>query len=520
MEIDREALLRVFSAESEDGLGEMEDVLLELEQRPDPEGVHTVFRLAHTLKGNAASLGFDELAALAHVAEDLLDRLRAGALRWTASMVTLVLRAVDALRDLLRRSLAAETETPDTPATPGATSPGRAEPETVRVDVVKLDRMLDLTGEITVARERSRQILGAEGSPAAIDAHLAADGLFLSLQEEIRRARMVSLGPTLRRLSRVVRDLSAAHGKEASLVIEGGDVELDLRIAEQIRDPLTHVVRNAIDHGIEAPDARQALGKPRAGTIAIRAFADAGSMVVEVVDDGAGMDRGQIHARAVENGLIAPRARLTDEQILDLVFRPGFSTATEVTELSGRGVGMDIVRRNVEALRGTARIESVEGRGTTLRLRVPLTLALIEGFSVRAGGETFVIPMDAVMECALLEGAKPGSSGAYGVFPARGALLPFVRIRSLFGTCGAAPPREEVVIVRHAGGALGLVVDALEGTRTTVVKPLAAPCRAGAGVSGTALLGDGGVALILDVPSLVRMTLRRPEASTDQGAPS
>jgi two-component system chemotaxis sensor kinase CheA len=232
------------------------------------------------------------------------------------------------------------------------------------------------------------------------------------------------------------------------------------------------------------------------------------------------MNRARILARALEQGLITSRDHLSDDQILDLVFRPGFSTATEVTNLSGRGVGMDVVRHNVESLRGTAHVESVEGSGTRIALRVPLTLTLVDGFCVRAGGETFLIPMDAVVECAPLPEKDAGSNEPFGVLSARGAALPFVRLRSVFGLEGGAPLRENVVVVRHSGGTLGFVVDSLQGTQRTVVKALGPLFRGTAGVSGAALVGDGGVALIIDIPSLVRVTLPRVSASLDQGAPS
>src|SRR5262249_31405802 len=273
---------------------------------------------------------------------------------------------------------------------------------------------------------------------------------------------------------------------------------------ERLRDPLTHMLRNAIDHGVEPPELRAACGKSIEGTVTLRAAHEGGSIVIEVSDDGAGFNRSRIAARARATGLSAQPEQLPDAELLGFVFAPGFSTADTVTDLSGRGVGMDVVRHNIDALRGTIDIASVEGEGSTVTARLPLTLAIIDGFGVGVGAETYVIPLDAVLEClALPQDTHDGDAGN-GVVNLRGEPLPFLRLRDPPGVPGERPAREHVVVVQHAGGRAGLAVDALYGERQAVIKSLGSTLDAVPGLSGSTILGDGRVALILDVPALLR----------------
>uniref|UniRef100_UPI001F5AA08A chemotaxis protein CheA n=1 Tax=Anaeromyxobacter sp. SG66 TaxID=2925410 RepID=UPI001F5AA08A len=390
--------------------------------------------------------------------------------------------------------------------------PAHASARTLRVDVTKLDRMLDLSGEIAIARGRLTDLLeqrAGAGAEQLLEAHREADRLYQDLQELITKARMVPIGPTFHPHARTVRDAAAALGKRARLVVEGEDVEVDTAVIEHIRDPLTHMVRNALDHGIEPPDVRRARGKAPIGTVVLRAFHEAGSMVIQVSDDGAGLDRARIAARAVAQGLAPDAARVTDEEAGRLVFEPGFSTADAVTELSGRGVGMDVVRRNVEALRGSVAIRSVPGAGTEITIRVPLTLAIIQGFKVGVAAETFILPLDAVVECLELPAEECAASAPCGILNVRGAPLPYLRLRDHFGLGGARPGRENVVVVRHGAHTAGVTVDALHGESSTVVKPLGRMFGGVPGISGSSILGNGRVALILDVGGLLRETLRR-----------
>ncbi|MGH7928429.1 MAG: chemotaxis protein CheA, partial [Candidatus Binatia bacterium] len=291
---------------------------------------------------------------------------------------------------------------------------------TVRVDIGKLDRMLNLAGEIAIAQGRLREALGGgQAGKAAFEAQEQLQRLSLDLQEDIMKLRMVPVGNVFRHYVRVVRDVAAAAGKEAHLAMEGEDAEIDLSLVEAIKDPLTHLVRNAIDHGIETPDIRRAQGKNPCGLLLLRAFRDSGSMVIQLIDDGAGLNRERIINRAKEQGLITDAEKMSDHEIYQLVFESGFSTARALTDLSGRGVGMDIVRRNVEALRGTVHLESAAGKGATVTMRLPLTLAIIEGFAVDVGGDTYILPLHAVRECLTLP-AKERGKGAFGLIDLRG----------------------------------------------------------------------------------------------------
>ena len=317
-------------------------------------------------------------------------------------------------------------------------------------------------------------------------------------------ARLVPLGPALRPFQRIVRDVAASRGKQVALVVDAGEVEVDTTVIEQLKDPITHMLRNAIDHGIEAPDERVARGKDATGTIRITASHDRSGITICVSDDGNGLDAGRIARRAHELGLTP------DEE---LIFRPGFSTADSVTDLSGRGVGMDVVRQNVEALRGTISVASQAGSGTAITIRLPLTVSVIEGFVVAAAGETYVLPIDAVAECLDLPADAGG--GAFGILKIRGELLPFLRLRDLFGL-RAIPGaivrdkvvRENVVVVQHDKGRAGIVVDELHGASDTVLKPMGVLLRQATGVAGSSILGNGRVALVLDAREIVRCAVQ------------
>ena len=542
MELEDDLLLQTFAAESEENLAAIEQSLIALERDPRAEeALRAIFRSAHTIKGNAATLGFRAVAEFAHLFEDVLDRLRKHQLLFGTALATQLLGAVDVLRQSIPRAIAGhdglsgpapevtaalqqhllvEAEASAPPGRPAARDgeaaaavPAQPGPElatrSLRVDVEKLDRMLRLAGEIAVARGRQRALLEASGprDGEALEVHRETDRLLLDLQEQIMQARMVPIGPVFRRHERAVRDIALAHGKLAQLSVEGDEVEVDTAVVEHMRDPLTHMIRNALDHGLEPPEQRAAAGKPRAGRVTLRARRDAGSIVIEVADDGAGLDLGRIRQAAAERGI--ETSRLREGELEALIFHPGLSTAPEVTELSGRGVGMEVVRRNVELLRGTIAVDSVRGAGTTVSIRLPLTLAIIDGFSVGAGEETYVVPLDAVVECLELPREAGAGSGGCGLIEVRGAALPFLRLRELFGLPAAAPGRENVVVVSQDGRLAGIAVDALFGRSQTVVKPLGQMFRGVPGVAGSTILGSGRVALILDVPTLLRQAAAR-----------
>ena len=524
MESDRDALVRTFLAEADENLTRTEEALVSWESAPaDAERLDTIFRCAHTLKGNCGVLDLRAPEELAHVMEGLLDRVRAGGVRVTPPLVSLLLSAVDALRALVPQALAGAEEMPpayralaerlrsaaagvleEAPNAPVFATPAPAEDRrTLRVDVAKLDRMLDLAGEMAVARGRLLGVLERAGAGGALETALEMDRLCLDLQESIRGARMVPIGPLFRRYARTVRDLAAESARRARLDVSGLDVEVDTSVIERLADPLTHLVRNAVDHGIEAPHRREADGKDPCGTIALRAFHQGGSVVVEVSDDGAGLDRARILARARERGLVAEGSTPGDAEIQRLIFEPGFSTAEAVTTVSGRGVGMEVVRRNVEALRGTITVESRPGQGTTVRVRLPLTLAIIDGLAVGVGAETYIVPVDSVVECVELPASERGRAEGRGVIPLRGEVLPYVRLSHLFDLPGETPERAYVVVVRHGAGLAGLAVDFLRGESQAVIKPLDPRLRRVSGISGSTILADGRVALILDVGLLL-----------------
>jgi two-component system chemotaxis sensor kinase CheA len=377
-----------------------------------------------------------------------------------------------------------------------------AEGRSIRVDGDKLDRLIDLIGELIIAGAAT----GSQARQAGL-ARLTESALHLArIVEEVRdqalKLRIVQIGATFTRFQRVVRDVARESGKEIHLEVAGAETELDKTLVERIADPLTHLVRNAIDHGIEKPEIRRARGKPDAGTVRLNAYHDAGSVIVEVADDGGGLNRDRILEKATQRGLVPEGAVLTDREIYELIFEPGFSTAEQVTNLSGRGVGMDVVKSNVTALRGSVEIDSQPGLGTQVRLRLPLTLAIIDGFQVGVGNSSFVIPLDLVEECVeMTADSEAGASRGHIVL--HGAVLPLIRLRDMFDIGGAPKRRESVVVVRGGGKRAGVVVDDLMGELQAVIKPLSRLFRQLQGVAGSTILGTGRVALILDVPGLV-----------------
>jgi len=381
------------------------------------------------------------------------------------------------------------------------------EQRSIRIDAGRLDRLIDAVGELVIAGA-SAELSASHNRDEAL---VVALNEVMRLVEEVRdsalQLRMVPIGTTFSRFQRVVRDVSADLGKDIALVISGGDTEVDKALVEQIGDPLMHLVRNSIDHGVESAEVRVARGKPARGTLRLNAFHDSGSIVIEVGDDGGGIDPERVLAKAQERGLVEPGVPLSDSELYGLIFEPGFSTKERVSDLSGRGVGMDVVKRNVTALRGTIDVENRPGEGCTMRIRLPLTLAIIDGFMVIVGGATFVVPLDWVMECVEL----PTGSEARECMDLRGEVLPFIRLRSLFGIGGERPRRENVVVVEYAGMKIGLVVDTLMGEFQTVIKPLGQLFEHVRGIGGSTILGNGEVALIIDVPMLIRSHTDRHE---------
>lgn len=524
------ALLDLFIAESDEGLTAAEEALLALERTPeDSESLASAFRAVHSLKGNSGIFDFEAITRIAHAMEDLLERLRAGQTVVSNGIVTLLLESIDVLRGLLyepdRKRALTEAELQlieqlrgaDPLHAPAHDAPMHALPErtsrTLRIDLAKLDRLLDLSGEIGIARGRLSEMLGDPRitTRVALDAQRDADHLHLELQELVMKLRMVPVGPTFRQFQRIVRDTARALGKEAELQIEGVDVEVDMTVIEHLRDPLIHMIRNSVGHGIEEPKVRHAANKPAVGTLVLRSFREAGTIVIELADDGGGIDRDRIIRRGRERGLIAENETLSDTQAAELIFHPGFSTADAVTDLSGRGVGLDVVRRNIDAIHGSVSVESQPGQGTTFRIRLPLTLAIVDGLGIGVSGESFVIPMEAVVEALHLP-AGAARDRETGVFSHRGESIPFVRLTErllLDGSPQPASGRENIVVVRYGRGRAGLVVDELHGECHTIVKPLPKSLRGIAGLSGSAILPNGKIAFIVDVSALLQVEIDR-----------
>lgn len=377
----------------------------------------------------------------------------------------------------------------------------------IRVQADKLDQLIDLVGELVIAGASANLLAQRSGQSELFESTSILSRLVENIRDSALQLRMVQIGETFNRFNRVVRDVSKEIGKEIDLVITGAETELDKSVVEKIGDPLMHLVRNCMDHGIEPGDVREAHGKPRHGRVELNAYHDSGSIVIEVIDDGGGLPRDKILDKAIEKGLVQPSQQLSDQEIINLIWEPGFSTADKVTNLSGRGVGMDVVRRNIQSLRGSCDVTSTEGEGTAFTIRLPLTLAIIDGFLVGVGKSAYVIPLDMVIECIELK----ENTADRDFLNLRGEVLPFVRLREMFEIEGEQPSRENIVVVQYAGQKAGIVVDQLMGEFQTVIKPLSNIFRHLRGIGGSTILGTGEVALILDVQALVQRNARLEE---------
>ena len=599
---DNREFIEEFLVESSENLDQLDKDLLALEADPaDPQRIASVFRTVHTIKGNSGFFGFSKLGALAHCGEHLLGKLRDGKLRLDDRVAGTLYSMVDAVRTILQsietagnegdhdyrelsRTLAAVAEqsqpavevvaapsTPPTPvepppakpapvespasefiaaATPPATaaaaSPAPSPPATVaatettvRVDVELLAAILDLVGELVLARNQLRSV---DSDDVAVQACAQRINVVTNaLQETAVKTRLQPVEHVFSRFPRTVRDLAVSCGKEVQLVIDGADTELDRSLIESIRDPLTHLIRNAVDHGIEPPDVRAAAGKPRAGRLSLRAFNESGRVTIEVSDDGGGIAFEKVREKAIARGLVsaAEATALSPERVLQFIFEPGFSTAAQVTSVSGRGVGMDVVRTNIEAIGGTIDIHSAPGAGTTVRVHVPLTLAIMPALVVRCGSERFAIPQSAVGELMPVSRDRSGPRieglADAPVMRVRGRLVPILFLDQFLGIRETTACRDEgtVVLVRVDDHEFGLVVDGMQSgadhfrcrdlldaasLSTIVVKPIGG-LLAGLGLySGATVLGDGGVVLILDLRGLQRIARLPPVAREPEAA--
>jgi two-component system chemotaxis sensor kinase CheA len=540
------------------------------------ETLARVFRTLHTVKGTAGFLGLTKLQGVSHAGENLLSRLRAGELVLNPEIATALLGVVDAVRKVLAALEATEQEgdgdyselirtlerltrgsgaapgsrvppappvvaptvvppvvvgptrvtipDPEPPPAPAPVPVSVVTPEptearapavsdsSIRVDVGLLDKLMTLVGELVLARNQIMPFAVAHEDPGFLGPVQRLNLLTTELQAGVMKTRMQPIGNVWGKFPRLVRDLAVACGKQVRIDLDGRDTELDKTIIEAIRDPLTHMVRNAVDHGIEPPDQRTARGKPAEGRLLLHAAHEGGKVVIELTDDGGGIDPARVRDKAVAARLVTPEqaARMSDRELVNLVFLPGFSTADRVTHFSGRGVGMDVVRTNVEKIGGTVDIESQLGRGTTVRMKIPLTLAIIPALIVTTGGDRYCIPQVSLLELVRLEGeqVRTGVEFVHGapVYRLRGNLLPLVFLdRELLVESGRREGGElSVVVLQAEDRPFGLVVDDIHDTEEIVVKPLRRQLKGIAAFSGATIMGDGRVALILDVLGLAQ----------------
>lgn len=380
----------------------------------------------------------------------------------------------------------------------------------LKVEARKLDELINLVGELVTAGASIDSLLQQIEHEALQEAFGVLSGLLEQIRDGALGLRMVQVGESFSRLRRIVRDVSKELGKEIELVVSGADTELDKTMVEKLSDPLMHIVRNALDHGIENKEMRLYKGKPAQGQLKLSACHESGSVVIEISDDGAGLNVERIRQKAIEKGIIPADRELNKEDIFKLIFAPGFSTAAAVTNLSGRGVGMDVVKRNIEELRGQIQIDSIPDKGTTFKIRLPLTLAIIDGFLVRIGDTHLVLPLNMVQECIEFAGQNDNDRNYLDL---RGEVLPFIKLKQLFNLKSDAQPKENIVVVQYGNHRAGLVVDQLQGELQAVIKPLNTMFQSLQGIGGYTILGSGNVGFILDIPQLVQFAGTTENAS-------
>jgi two-component system, chemotaxis family, sensor kinase CheA len=545
-------LLTDFVLESRENVASVEQQLLTLERNPsDAEALNAAFRGFHTIKGLAGFLELREVQELSHEVEAVLDRARNGQFTITAAAIDVILESADYLRRwlfhieaglsqrnseapprdgaLLARigallqedsgtaggddlaALAAAVASPSTAAEYAPSEPGvrRSEAMAVKVGTAKLDSLVDMAGELVIAESLVRHDgdLASVKSPGLQRKIVQLTRITTELQKTAMAMRLVPIGPLFRRMARLVRDLSRQFGKQVQMETYGDEIELDRTIVEELADPLMHMVRNSLDHGVETAAERRGTGKAETAIVSLKAYHQSGQVVIEVGDDGRGLNRETILAKAVKRGLVQPGEGRSDAEVWNLIFEPGFTTAAEVTNVSGRGVGMDVVRRHIEKLRGRIEIRSSAGQGTSFLLKLPLTLAIIDGLVVSVGRERYIVPLFAVRELF-----RPAEDSIWTVQEraemalVRGSLLPVLRLYRRFGVepCSKDPRQGVLVVAEVEGQRFCLLVDALVGKQEVVIKALGETFKNVSGVAGGAILGDGRVGLILDLERLFR----------------
>lgn len=385
----------------------------------------------------------------------------------------------------------------------------------IRVDAYKLDQLINLVGELVITGANLQQVSNEKKIADLSEVTQSMTHLISEIREGALKLRMgIQVGDTFNRFQRTVRDIGQELDKKINFKISGGDTELDKTVIEKINDPLMHLIRNAIDHGIESSEERKRIGKPEEGTLSLNAYHETGYIVIEVSDDGKGLDPEKIIGKALEKGIIRSATEISKNSAVDLIFKPGFSTASKVTNLSGRGVGLDVVQKNIEALRGAINVETEIGKGARFIIRLPLTLAIIEGFLVKVSDSFYVVPLDIVVEC--LEYKEEYKSKNKDYINLRGELLPFIKIHELFHLKLNPNSRKNILVVQFAGHKIGILVEAFLGEIQTVIKPLGKVFNHLKGVSGSTVLGNGKIALILDIPLLVQKIIHDENAGIDK----
>ncbi len=550
-----------FIAESNEHIEGAESALLELENDPSNEEIlNKIFRAFHTIKGMAGFLNLTDIGSLAHSAENLLDLARKGKLLLTGLYCDIAFESIDMLKKMIaglndavssnqpiatnsqlpqmleKLKNAAEgqfdiqkTETakngtvcPDDITIEENVAPQQQNlsdsqkktsinDDKIKVSIGRLDNLVNMVGELVIA-----QLMVAEevNNNHITDFNLMRkvshqSKIIRELQELSMSMRMVPISGVFQKMTRLVRDLSHKSGKEINFVTRGEDTELDRTIVDKIADPLVHMIRNSIDHGIEPADERAKIGKSNSGKLELRAFHQAGNIVIEIEDDGKGLDKERILKKAIENKIVSPDQDISDDEIYKLIFHAGLSTAQKITAISGRGVGMDVVRKNIEALRGRVEISTMQGRGTTFTIKLPLTLAIIDGQIVRVGQTKYIVPINTIIHSARPTREHLTSVQSRGEMAiVRGELLPMVRLHSLFNVTPSTqdPTQASLVVVENEGKRCSLLVDELLEQQQVVIKNLGAGMGSVKGISGGAIMGNGLVSLILDVPGIIELS--------------
>jgi two-component system, chemotaxis family, sensor kinase CheA len=530
--VHEQDIIREFLIESSENLNRLDQEVVQLEQCPDDKSLlASIFRTFHTIKGTCGFLGFGALEEVAHGAEEILSQLRAGKQQLSEPLVQLILESVDAIRkilvaieqsggegsgdyaDLAQKLRLAASKTPELMKAPASPAPVRDDGEktcataesAIRVDVVLLDKLMNLVGELVLARNQVLQFTVQKDDGGLNATSQRLNLITTELQENVMKTRMQPIGVVWNKLPRLVRDVAHSCGKQVNLEMDGSETELDKTIIEAIKDPLTHLVRNCCDHGIESPEDRARCGKPPHGTVSLKAYHEGGQVNIEIADDGGGIDLARVKQKAIEKSLLQAdqAARMSEREALHLIFLPGLSTAQTVTNISGRGVGLDVVKANVERIGGVVDVTSRPGEGTVIKLKIPLTLAIIPGLIVTSGGERFLIPQASLLELIRIDGALGGKiEYVHGtpVYRRRGRLLPIAFLNQVLEMDASSPGEVvNIVVLQAEDHQFGLVVDSIRDTQEIVVKPLGKQLKGLSVYAGATIMGDGRVALILDV---------------------